>query len=123
MVAFLLASVEASNAISVRHLSTPFSLSLFVAPGIAEAQGGSNDTPHPLGSDLSVRVNQLQGLPPNAPVSPGNPTGRAADRPAVQRQANATRGNPSIVAGKTRPTDATTAPAASGPSGTPSPTN
>lgn len=38
-------------------------------------------------------------------------------RAAVPPQANDTRGTPSIVPDNARPTDATTAPAASGPTG------
>jgi len=106
----------------VRHLPTAFVLMLLVAPGIALAQGG-NETQRPLGSDPSARVDQLQGLPPSAPGSPGNPSGRAADRPAVQPPANAIAARPSTVPGNARPTDSTSAPSAAGRSGTPSPTN
>ncbi len=106
-----------------RHLSTAFILSLLMAPGMAFAQGGGNETPRPPGSDPSARVNELQGYPPSAPGSRGNPTGTPEGRPAVQPPANAVPARPSHVPGNSRPSDATTSPGAAGSSGTPSPTN
>ena len=107
-----------------RYLSAAFVLSLLIAPLAAFAQAvGGNETPRPPGSDPSARVDELQGLPPSFPGTRGNPSGLAADRPAVQPPANAIPARPSTVPGNARPTDATTGPSAAGRSGTPSPTN
>lgn len=65
---------------------------LLLISGAALAQGSSNDTPRPPGSDPSSRVDRLQGQPPPPPGTPGNPTGRAIDRPANPPAANALPG-------------------------------
>ncbi len=72
-----------------------FALALLVAPAAVWAQGGgSSDTPRPPGSDPSSRVDRLQGMPPTSPGTPGNPTGRAIDRPASPPAASAVPARP-----------------------------
>jgi len=56
---------------------------LLAAPVAGFAQGGGNDTPVPPGADGSARVDRITGQGPAAVGSPGNPTGRAADRPSA----------------------------------------
>lgn len=65
---------------------------LLAVPSLAWAQG--SEAPRPPGSDPSARVNQLQGLPPPPPGTPGNPTGNAADRPAMPPASNAVPARP-----------------------------
>jgi len=63
---------------------------------VAWAQG---ETPRPQTSNPSATVNQLMGLPPPPVGAPGNPSGNAADRTAIQPPANVRPTNPSNVQG------------------------
>jgi hypothetical protein len=94
-------------------------LALVAAPGVVWAQGGGGaDTPRPPGSDPSSRVDRLQGLPPTSPGTPGNPTGRAADRTANPPAAGAVPARP-MPGGTMAPAD----PRSGGRTGGSAPTN
>lgn len=93
-------------------------IALLSAPASAWAQGGSGDTPRPPGSDPSARVDQLQGMPPSAPGTPGNPTGNAIDRPATPPASNAVPARP-MPGGTAAPGN----PSSGGRTGGSSPTN
>ncbi|WP_431301783.1 hypothetical protein [Sediminicoccus sp. BL-A-41-H5] len=104
--------------IRFRHLAGAFCTALMLASGAAWAQGSSNDSPRPPGSDPSTRVERLQGNPPTPPGTPGNPTGRAIDRPANPPAANAVPGRP-MPGGMAAPGN----PESSGRTGGSAPTN
>ena len=73
-----------------RLLGIGLAVAVLGAPVAGWAQGGGgSDTPRPPGSDPSSRVDQLQGLAPTSPGTPGNPTGRASDQPTNPPAANA----------------------------------